>query len=221
MDSLSLEEGDTDRDCLEGGYFEYRLSCSDMNTDEHLEELFQEIENVSKEQIKSEFNSFTQAGMVDEEAKECVMTIEALSSEFGTERETAKSELVGLYNHSLSPREARLSAYTKRKFPDQMDNTQSDQSTNSPSGSESDYQPQRENGYPENWDKLRTQAYERDEYECQNCGLKEGSGGGEVVLHAHHIVPVSKGGNHCMSNLATLCQTCHSKIHPHMSSNSG
>ncbi|WP_394324602.1 HNH endonuclease [Haloquadratum walsbyi] len=34
-------------------------------------------------------------------------------------------------------------------------------------------------------------------------------------------MPISKGGNHRMANLATLCETCHSKIHPHISSNSG
>lgn len=64
--------------------------------------------------------------------------------------------------------------------------------------------------YPENWDELRRAAYARDGYKCVNCGL------GNVVLHAHHIVPLLGGGSNLLSNLATLCKDCHAKIHPHM-----
>lgn len=75
-----------------------------------------------------------------------------------------------------------------------------------------------EESYPDNWDMLRKQVYERDDYKCRNCGVKGGDNGNKVVLHAHHIVPVSSDGNHVNSNLVTLCQTCHNKVHPHMSS---
>jgi hypothetical protein len=71
------------------------------------------------------------------------------------------------------------------------------------------------NDYPSNWNMLRSQVYERDNYSCQNCGIKGGSGG-EVELHAHHIVPLSRGGNNILSNLTTLCESCHGNIHPHL-----
>ena len=71
--------------------------------------------------------------------------------------------------------------------------------------------------YPPDWDALRRQVYDRDNYECQNCGIRGGKDG-SAELHAHHIVPLSSGGNDDISNLKTLCRTCHGKIHPHMSS---
>mgnify|MGYP002760246465 CR=1 FL=1 len=71
--------------------------------------------------------------------------------------------------------------------------------------------------YPPDWDALRRQVYKRDNYECQNCGIRGGKNG-SAELHAHHIVPLSSGGNNVISNLTTLCRTCHVKIHPHMSS---
>jgi 5-methylcytosine-specific restriction endonuclease McrA len=74
------------------------------------------------------------------------------------------------------------------------------------------------NTYPDNWDDLRKQVYSHDNYECQNCGIRGGNDG-DIELHAHHIVPTSKNGNHVMSNLVTLCRACHSSVHPHMSSN--
>lgn len=69
--------------------------------------------------------------------------------------------------------------------------------------------------YPENWDEIRKQVYKNDDYECQNCGL-QGGPDGNATLNAHHIVPRSSGGNDTMSNLVTLCDNCHKKIHPHM-----
>jgi surface protein len=72
-------------------------------------------------------------------------------------------------------------------------------------------------GYPPDWDALRRQVYKRDNYKCQNCGIRGGKNG-SAELHAHHIVPISSGGNDVISNLTTLCRTCHGKIHPHMSS---
>lgn len=69
--------------------------------------------------------------------------------------------------------------------------------------------------YPSDWDSRRRNVYKRDNYECQNCG-KKGAHRGDAELHAHHIVPISKGGSHKKSNLKTLCRRCHSKIHPHL-----
>ncbi len=64
--------------------------------------------------------------------------------------------------------------------------------------------------YPDDWNALRRRAYVRDGYACVNC-----SNQGEP-LHAHHMVPAARGGTHRLSNLATLCESCHSKVHPHM-----
>lgn len=66
--------------------------------------------------------------------------------------------------------------------------------------------------YPSDWDSRRRRVYTRDDYTCQNCG----SGGGyqgDTELHAHHIVPISKGGSDDLTNLKTLCKGCHDAIH--------
>ena len=64
--------------------------------------------------------------------------------------------------------------------------------------------------YPENWPEIREQVFKRDKYRCQNCGA---SG---VRLNCHHIVPLNKGGTNQLSNLISLCEKCHAKIHPGM-----
>lgn len=67
----------------------------------------------------------------------------------------------------------------------------------------------------EAWDSLRRQVYKRDGYTCANCGAK-GGGDESTELHAHHIVPVSRGGTNVLTNLKTLCRDCHEKVHPYM-----
>lgn len=69
-----------------------------------------------------------------------------------------------------------------------------------------------DNGYPEDWDSRRREVYQRDGYACQNCG-RQGGPGGNVELHAHHVVPKSKGGTHQRRNLITVCAQCHRAIH--------
>ena len=32
-------------------------------------------------------------------------------------------------------------------------------------------------------------------------------------LSLHHLIPLNCGGNHLESNLMTLCQNCHKKVH--------
>lgn len=66
--------------------------------------------------------------------------------------------------------------------------------------------------YPSDWDTRRKKIYSRDDYTCQNCGIK-GKNHGSTELHAHHIVPVSKGGSHDTNNLVTICDQCHKSIH--------
>lgn len=63
--------------------------------------------------------------------------------------------------------------------------------------------------YPEDWDIIRIQVLMRDDYRCGNCGSTKN-------LHVHHIVPLSRGGTNQLSNLRTICEECHKKIHPHM-----
>lgn len=70
-------------------------------------------------------------------------------------------------------------------------------------------------GYPEDWDSRRRRVYRRDSYQCQKCNVKGGPRG-DVELHAHHITPKSQGGSHELSNLETLCKSCHASAHPHM-----
>lgn len=66
--------------------------------------------------------------------------------------------------------------------------------------------------YPSDWNSRRKQVYQRDNYTCQNCGA-QGDSHGSAELHAHHIVPKSKGGTHKLSNLKTVCARCHRAIH--------
>jgi hypothetical protein len=70
----------------------------------------------------------------------------------------------------------------------------------------------RGDGYPSDWNSRRKEVYSRDNYECQNCGVKGGPVG-DAELHAHHVVPISKGGVHDLSNLKTMCEVCHDAIH--------
>lgn len=65
----------------------------------------------------------------------------------------------------------------------------------------------RSDKYPDDWDAIREMVYERDDYECANCGRSD------VELHCHHIVPIHKGGTHNLSNLKTVCRPCHMALH--------
>ena len=64
--------------------------------------------------------------------------------------------------------------------------------------------------YPDNWDEIRKQVYERDNYTCVDCSATD------VALHAHHKIPKSKKGSDELSNLETLCEDCHAEYHPHL-----
>jgi len=69
------------------------------------------------------------------------------------------------------------------------------------------------NKYPADWDQRRRKVYNRDGYECKRCGDSGGSNG-DTELYAHHKNPISNGGTHHMSNLVTLCRSCHGDMHP-------
>jgi hypothetical protein len=49
-------------------------------------------------------------------------------------------------------------------------------------------------------------VHDRDQHACRNCRAPIG-------LHVHHIVPRAAGGSHAVSNLITLCRTCHASVH--------
>ncbi|NGM71323.1 HNH endonuclease [Natronolimnobius sp. AArcel1] len=66
--------------------------------------------------------------------------------------------------------------------------------------------------YPPDWDRRRRQVYARDDHQCQNC-RRRGGPYGDVELHAHHIVPKSRGGVHRLENLVTVCKPCHDAVH--------
>jgi len=68
--------------------------------------------------------------------------------------------------------------------------------------------------YPDDWDERRRRVYERDGYTCQSCG-SQGGKAGNTELHAHHIIPISRGGSNKLSNLTTLCKECHNQKHDH------
>ncbi len=75
--------------------------------------------------------------------------------------------------------------------------------------------PEHPGRYPPNWDQIRRNVYARDGFQCTDCGAKGGSNG-DTELHAHHQTPISDGGSHQMSNLRTLCYSCHDNVHPHI-----
>ena len=63
-------------------------------------------------------------------------------------------------------------------------------------------------GYPPDWYWRSWYIKLRDDNICSNCGSKYGT------MHAHHKIPISKGGGHNFENLITLCSECHQKMHP-------
>ena len=53
------------------------------------------------------------------------------------------------------------------------------------------------------WVKIRRRAMRRDGGRCVKCGA--------VAAAIDHIVPVSRGGGHDLSNLQALCDPCHAE----------
>lgn len=56
------------------------------------------------------------------------------------------------------------------------------------------------------WAGLRAQALDRDGWRCCECG-KAGR------LEVHHVKPLKDGGSNRLSNLRTLCVSCHIAAH--------
>ena len=65
------------------------------------------------------------------------------------------------------------------------------------------------------WERLRCQTLERDGFCCQYIeGDDDVCGETELPLHVHHIVPKGRHGGDEPSNLVTLCEAHHHKMHP-------
>ena len=63
--------------------------------------------------------------------------------------------------------------------------------------------------YGRAWKRIRDR-YAQTHPLCEMC-LKEGRL--TPVEEVHHILPISQGGDHRQSNLMSLCQSCHTKLH--------
>ena len=60
------------------------------------------------------------------------------------------------------------------------------------------------------WWELRDLVFKRDKGMCIACAQQGRRTSGKEV---HHIVPLARGGSNTMSNLVTLCLTCHERRH--------
>lgn len=60
----------------------------------------------------------------------------------------------------------------------------------------------------EEWKKLALETWTRDKFICQRCKTRVAKG---VKPCAHHIIPRRLGGEDILSNLITLCQSCHTR----------
>lgn len=58
--------------------------------------------------------------------------------------------------------------------------------------------------YHKEWRTFRRLALERDGYKCAVCGSDD-------RLQVHHIIPYRYSHDHNLTNLITLCRSCHSK----------
>lgn len=56
------------------------------------------------------------------------------------------------------------------------------------------------------WKKLRDACFKRDHYTCYRCEKINKSGKG---MSAHHLIPRIDDGADDLTNLITLCHTCH------------
>lgn len=55
------------------------------------------------------------------------------------------------------------------------------------------------------WNRLRKQVLERDDYTCAGCGHRA-----LKWMNVHHI---DASGNHTLDNLGTICVACHAVLH--------
>jgi hypothetical protein len=81
-------------------------------------------------------------------------------------------------------------------------------------------QPRNKHYAKTDWQALRQQALERDDFECQSCGMAEDEHQAAfgVGLNVHHIKDIATFDNPAeadsLDNLETLCVECHGQNHP-------
>ncbi len=60
--------------------------------------------------------------------------------------------------------------------------------------------------YGDDWDKIRYLVYCRDRFTCQHCWSKMNKNN---ILHVHHKIPFLISFDNSLTNLITLCASCH------------
>lgn len=64
------------------------------------------------------------------------------------------------------------------------------------------YDRSRKRTLPSDWPERRRAVFERDGFQCVYCGASE------CPLHCDHVIALSRGGSHELSNLVTACGPC-------------
>ena len=64
--------------------------------------------------------------------------------------------------------------------------------------------------YGDDWEAIRLLIYRRDNFTCQECGLKQEDS--KCSFHIHHKIPFLISFDNSPKNLITLCPSCHKKI---------
>jgi hypothetical protein len=59
--------------------------------------------------------------------------------------------------------------------------------------------------YGDDWANIREMIHKRDNYTCQDCGIKD------TRFDIHHIIPFTLTRDNSPENLVTLCRGCHMK----------
>lgn len=63
--------------------------------------------------------------------------------------------------------------------------------------------------YGEDWEELANLCLTLANHICQDCHKNK-------ATNAHHLTPLTKGGENVIENLRALCFYCHAKYHPHL-----
>ena len=64
------------------------------------------------------------------------------------------------------------------------------------------------------WGKVREMVLKRDDYVCQDCGIKQDFANPDACIEVHHVKPIEYGGDEFdPDNCVTLCHKCHVKRH--------
>jgi predicted HNH restriction endonuclease len=64
--------------------------------------------------------------------------------------------------------------------------------------------------YGDDWENIRKLIYLRDKFTCQECGITMNET--KKAHHIHHKIPFLISFDNSLSNLITLCPSCHRKI---------